>query len=94
MCFVKSIFGLRLPDPRRCHIKRPVLYLKDGVEELQLQDEWDQREMLQTQQARRRDADPGTRAEVETWGCETDATGAVFRSGRRSQDSAILASGA
>ncbi|CAM9572674.1 unnamed protein product [Ectocarpus sp. 8 AP-2014] len=68
---------------------RPVLYLKDDGEELQLQDEWDQREELQTQQARHRDADARTRTEVEAWGCETDATGAVIRSGGRSQDSAM-----
>ncbi|CAM9639997.1 unnamed protein product [Ectocarpus fasciculatus] len=68
---------------------RPVLYLKDDGEGLQLQDEWDQREMLQTQQARRRDADARTRAELEAWGCETDATGAVIPSGGRSDDSAL-----
>ncbi|CAM9165506.1 unnamed protein product [Ectocarpus sp. 12 AP-2014] len=68
---------------------RPVLYLKDDGEELQLQGEWDQREMLLTQQARHRDADARTRAEFEAWGCETDSTGAVTRSGGRSEDSAM-----
>ncbi|CAM9823662.1 unnamed protein product [Ectocarpus sp. 4 AP-2014] len=66
---------------------RPVLYFKDDGEELQLQDKWDQREMLLTQQARHQDADARTRAELEAWGCETDATGAVIRPGGRSEDS-------
>ncbi|CAB1116097.1 unnamed protein product [Ectocarpus sp. CCAP 1310/34] len=39
--------------------------------------------------ARHQDADARTRAEVEAWGCEPNATGAVFRSGGRSQDSAM-----
>lgn len=88
-CFVNLSSAFFCSDPRRRHFERPVLYLEDDGEELQFQHEWDQREMLQTQQARRRAAYARTRAELEAWGCETDAAGAVIPSGGRSEDSAM-----
>lgn len=77
------------PSPRTPW-NRPILYLKDEAEaaaagdggsgsgngDLRMQDEWDEREMGNRRQARRRAAEDQAAAEIRLWGCETDAAGA------------------